>query len=82
VIAKDGEFSVCLVGKDGSLVRKQYMMAGNAVRPAGVKSCDKSAPVTDEAPQEQALVKGVPAASRPSFFQRAKARVNALFAKR
>jgi hypothetical protein len=81
VIAKQGEFSVCLVSKDGSLVRKQYTMTGNLVRPAGVKPCDKRAPVTDEAPQQQAFVKDVPAPP-PSFLQRAKTRVKSLFARR
>jgi hypothetical protein len=85
VIAKEGEFSVCLVGKDGSLVRKQYKMTGNSVRPAGVKTCDKSAPVTEDAQQEQALlklVKDAPAPPRPSFTQRVKNRLKSLFGRR
>ena len=39
VLAKTGEFSVCLERDDGSRVRKQYVMMGNAVRPAGVSAC-------------------------------------------
>jgi hypothetical protein len=81
VIAKEGEFSVCLAGKNEALVRKQYTMTGNSVRPAGVKSCDKSAPVTDDAPPEQALVKEAPAPP-PSFLQRAKTRLKSLFARK
>jgi hypothetical protein len=82
VIAKQGEFSVCLVGKDGSLVRKQYTLDGNAVRPAGVKPCEKSDAVTDEAPPGQTLVTSVPATAAPrGFLQRAENRVKALFAR-
>jgi hypothetical protein len=39
VLAKAGEFSVCLEREDGTRVRKQYSMAGNAVRGAGDKPC-------------------------------------------
>ena len=42
VLAKTGEFSVCLENEDGSRVRKQYTMMGNAVRPAGMSPCDKA----------------------------------------
>ena len=53
VIAKTGEFSVCLERDDGSRVRKQYVMMGNAVRGAGDKPCEKSA---EQAVEPQALV--------------------------
>jgi hypothetical protein len=43
VLAKTGEFSVCLERDDGSRVRKQYTMLGNAVRPAGESACNKTA---------------------------------------
>jgi hypothetical protein len=54
---------------------------GNSVRPAGVKSCDKYAPVTDDAPQQQALVNVAPAPP-PGFLQRAKTRMKSLFARK
>jgi uncharacterized protein YgiM (DUF1202 family) len=40
VIAKPGEFSVCLEKKDGSRVRKRYTLLNNSVRPAGDSPCD------------------------------------------
>jgi hypothetical protein len=43
VLAKTGEFSVCLERGDGSRVRKKYVMLGNAVRPAGDEPCGKTA---------------------------------------
>jgi hypothetical protein len=43
VIAKQGEFSVCLESDDGaSRNRKQFQMQGNAIRLAGVTPCAKS----------------------------------------
>ena len=40
VIAKEGEFSVCVEDKTGARVRKSYTLVGNTVRPAGVKPCE------------------------------------------
>ncbi|MGA2713383.1 MAG: SH3 domain-containing protein [Bryobacteraceae bacterium] len=67
VLAKGGEFSVCLEGDDGSRVRKKYVMMGNAVRPAGNESCAKMAdqdigsqpPIRADAVKEQAEPKGL-----------------------
>ncbi len=42
VIAKAGEFSLCLE-KPAGLVRKQFVLTGNSVRPAGEKPCQKTA---------------------------------------
>jgi len=39
VIAKQGEFSVCLVDKDGARVRRSYVLIGNTVKPTGVRPC-------------------------------------------
>jgi len=55
VLAKAGEFSVCLERDDGSRVRKQYVMIGNAVRPAGERPCDKT---SEQATEPQNLVIG------------------------
>jgi SH3-like domain-containing protein len=41
VVAKQGEFSVCLEQEDGTRTRKQYAMMGNAVRGAGQRPCDQ-----------------------------------------
>ena len=40
VIAKQGEFSVCVEDKTGARVRKSYTLIGNSVRPAGVRPCE------------------------------------------
>jgi hypothetical protein len=55
VLAKAGAFSVCLARDDGSRVRKQYVMMGNAVRPAGDRPCDKT---SEQAVEPQNLVIG------------------------
>ena len=80
VLAKTGEFSVCLERDDGSRVRKQYVMSGNAVRVAGESACGASGPAVaaqtpvtgDAAPQQ---------AAKKSFIDRVGGRVKRLFGK-
>jgi len=43
VIAKTGEFSVCLEKNDGSRAAKHYVMKDTSVRPAGENPCVKTA---------------------------------------
>ncbi len=43
VLAKTGEFSVCLEQDDGTRIRKQYVMMENLVRAAGDQPCNKTA---------------------------------------
>jgi hypothetical protein len=62
VLAKAGEFSVCLERDDGSRIRKQYTMIGNAVRPVGDRPCDKT---SEQATESQNLVIGA-AAKEPA----------------
>ena len=62
VIAKPGEFSVCVAQDDGSLVRKHYVMAGNLVHLEDQQPCQKFS-VTD-APAQQIVTKAAPAGSR------------------
>lgn len=59
VLAKGGEFSVCLEKGDGSRVRKKYVMVGNAVRPSGDEPCEKTADrdILSQAPAEADAVK-------------------------
>jgi hypothetical protein len=59
VLAKGGEFSVCLEKGDGSRVRKKYVMVGNAVRPSGDEQCEKTADrdILSQAPAEADAVK-------------------------
>jgi hypothetical protein len=80
VIAKTGEFSVCLENDDGSRVRKQYIMMGNAVRGAGDKPCEKTA---EQAVEPQMLVnaEAAHAAAKRSFPDRIKDKVKGLFSK-
>jgi SH3-like domain-containing protein len=40
VIAKEGEFSVCVEDKDGARVRRSYTLIGNTVKPTGVRPCE------------------------------------------
>ncbi len=42
VLAKPGEFSVCLEKKDGQRVRKQYRLFDTSVRAAGEKPCENA----------------------------------------
>ncbi len=54
VIAKEGEFSVCVEDKTGARVRREYTMTGNSVRLASSKPCEVQ-PVTDVAAPPSAL---------------------------
>jgi hypothetical protein len=83
VLAKAGEFSVCLERDDGSRVRKQYTMMGNAVRPAGERPCGKTEDQQAVAPQD--LASGGGAVKQPtakkSFKDQVKDRAKGLFGK-
>lgn len=79
VLAKQGEFSVCLEQDDGSRVRKKYVMMGNTVRLSGDEPCPKTADQEVEQPLVQAaLVKNQP---QPGLMERLKQRARALLGK-
>ncbi len=81
VLAKAGEFSVCLEGDDGSRVRKNYVLKDTSVRPTGVSPCKKT-PEEEAAPQD--LVSGDAAGDqtpKKSFIQRMKDKVKGIFGK-
>ncbi|MDP9054493.1 MAG: SH3 domain-containing protein [Acidobacteriota bacterium] len=79
VLAKTGEFSVCLERDDGSRVRKQYVMMGNAVRPAGERPCKKGA-AQDAEPQVLSTARAATATpAGKSLTDRMKDRVRGLF---
>jgi hypothetical protein len=81
VIAKAGEFSVCLEADGGSRVRKHYVLKDTSVRPAGVTPCEKTAE-QEAAPQELVSGSAVPdQAPKKSFIGRIKDRVKGLFGK-
>jgi hypothetical protein len=81
VIAKTGEFSVCLQRPDGSRIRKQYVMLGNAVRGAGDKPCQKMQEIEDRA-QELAQSPEEARAETKGAVDRMKDRVQGLFRRR
>ena len=78
VIAKTGEFTVCLEKDDGSRAGKHYVMMGNSVRPAGVTPCARTLG-TETAPQELVTEQAPP--PKKSFTQRIEARAKGLFGK-
>ncbi len=81
VLAKIGEFSVCLEDASGHRVRKQYVMQGNLVRPAGEKPCESGA--EGEASPEQ-LAEGQTGGQNPApagFVKRVEQKVKGIFTK-
>ncbi|MDQ1474079.1 MAG: hypothetical protein QOJ99_5559 [Bryobacterales bacterium] len=86
VLAKTGEFSVCLEREDGVRIRKQYTLVGNAVRAAGERPCEKpqdenDAP--DDATTDNSAHITLHSAPPPKvgFLGGLKARVKGLFGK-
>jgi SH3-like domain-containing protein len=82
VLAKQGEFSVCVEDKNGARIRRDYTMTGNTVRPAGIRPCEVKP--EDEADDLVALpVKAV--APKPvvekSFSEKMKAKFHQWFGK-
>lgn len=80
VLAKEGQFSVCLERDDGSRVRVQYEMTGNAVRNTGESACKKTAE-QDVAPQNLITEAPRPKASPKSLLARLKAKVKGMLGK-
>jgi hypothetical protein len=78
VLAKAGEFTVCLEKDDGSRIAKHYVMMGNSVRPAGVTPCAKAIG-PEAAPQELVTAQEPP--PKKSFADRIKTRAKGLFGK-
>lgn len=82
VIAKEGEFSVCLENDDGSRVRKHFMMNGNAVRLDGRQPCGKVLE-TEAGPQELVPTTAPKNPAAPAgLVDRIKERVNQMFGKK
>jgi SH3-like domain-containing protein len=77
VLAKMGEFSVCLEMKDGTRARKRYTLNGNAVRPAGEIPCGETAKI-ETTPAVQALPEAPEAPPAPGLAERLKTYVNKL----
>ncbi len=82
VIAKQGEFSVCVEDKSGARVRKDYTLIGNAVRPAGVRPCEARAEA-DVLAEDKPLVLHAPvAAQKPGYADRLRAAWRKLFSRK
>lgn len=79
VMAKVGEFSVCLESSDGSRVRKSFVMMGNAVRAAGAKPCEKTVEIETPPPDAEAVKE--PPEQPKGLVQRVKKKAEGLFGK-
>jgi SH3-like domain-containing protein len=82
VIAKQGEFSVCVEDKDGARARRSYTLIGNTVKPTGVRPCEVRAeadlgPVEDKRIQ----VHEAPAA-KPGYVAQFSAKLKQWFGKK
>jgi hypothetical protein len=73
VIAKQGEFSVCVEDKTGARVRKDYTLIGNAVRPAGVHPCEARAEADVVAEDKPIALHAPAAAQKISYVDRLRA---------
>lgn len=78
VLAKTGEFAVCLEQNDGSLIRKQYILNGNAVRLSGQSPCAKMV-WTDEYSVQTTQPETKELVARKSIADRMKQRVKGIF---
>jgi hypothetical protein len=80
VLAKTGEFSVCVEDKTGARVRKQYTLVGNSVRPAGVQPCDMKAEADIVAiPENKPIELRAPAPVKKSFVEEWRAKLKKWF---
>ena len=82
VLAKQANFSVCLEGDDGSRIRKQFTMLGNAVRLSGTRPCEKSfeeGDQTDTLGAQNIEIHEAPA--KVGIYERMKRKVKGLFGK-
>jgi hypothetical protein len=83
VIAKQGEFSVCVEDKTGARVRKAYTLIGNSVRPAGVRPCEVRAEADLAPVEDKPLVLHAPvAAQKTSYVDQVRAKLKKWFARK
>jgi hypothetical protein len=83
VLAKPGEFSVCLEREDGVRVRKQFTLLGNAVRLVGEKPCETPSDEDSEdiATDDAAHIAIHAPAAKQGFAETWKTRIKGLFGK-
>ncbi|MDE3198937.1 MAG: SH3 domain-containing protein [Acidobacteriota bacterium] len=80
VLAKPGQFSVCLEGDGGVRTRHEYVLLGNAVRPSGQKPCERSFDAGESTGGEAHIV--VSQSQTPAgLADRLKAKLKSLFGK-
>lgn len=80
VLAKTGEFSVCLQDDTGHRVRRQYVMQGNLVRLAGEKPCEGGTE-GEGSPQELAEGHAGGQSAPAGFVKRVEQKVKGIFEK-
>jgi Bacterial SH3 domain len=78
VIAKQGEFSVCVENKTGERVRKHYTLTGVTVRPAGEQPCE-AMPEPEATPGDKPIELHAPSASRKGVVSSIRAKFKAWF---
>ncbi len=82
VLAKQGEFSVCLLANDGtSRVRKEFAMNGNAVKLVGSKPCEKASEEGGSANADTMAHIEIHEAAKQGWFETLKAKVKGVFGK-
>lgn len=78
VLAKPGEFSVCVENKAGERVRKHYTLTGVSVRPAGEQPCE-AMPEAEATPVDQPIELHAPPAAKKSILGTVRAKFKAWF---
>ncbi len=82
VLAKAGEFSVCLEDDAGTRTRKQFTMTGNAIHLTGQKPCERSFEEGDQTEAEtMAHIELHDAAAKQGFFESLKRKWKSLVGK-
>ena len=82
VIAREGEFSVCVEDKDGARVRRSYSLIGNTVKPTGVRPCEVRAEAGLGPAVDQPIQVHEATPSKQGYVARLKAKWNQWFGKK
>lgn len=82
VIAKDGEFSVCVEDKTGARVRKEYELVGNSVHPSGVRPCEARAEGDIAPAEDKPIALHAPAVTKQGYAERLRAKWKKWFGKK
>jgi SH3-like domain-containing protein len=82
VIAKQGEFSVCVEDKSGARVRRDYTLIGNTVRPAGVRPCEARAEAGTVVEDKPLFLHAPAETKRTGYVDRLRAAWNKRFGKK